>query len=240
MCGRFFGVEGITDTWANIWENLNFEFVSPSYNIAPSQLVPVIRNNDETQKREIVPLQWGLIPFWAKDKSIGFKTINARSETLAEKPSFKAAYQYRRAIIPASGFIEWQRVGKKKKQPFAMTLADKDAPMGFAGLWESWENPDVTQSEVIETFTIITTEANELVSQVHDRMPVILQPADFEVWMNAGQQDSGALKHLLIPYPAQQMQAHPINPLINSVANNSLEYLAPYESKGETLEFDFS
>jgi putative SOS response-associated peptidase YedK len=153
----------------------------------------------------------GLVPSWAKDVSIGAKLINARSETVTEKPSFREAFKKRRCIIPADGFYEWQRTGGKK-QPFFFQMQDEH-PFGFAGLWEKWKAID---GQVLETCTILTTEANEVLKPVHDRMPLILHPDDYELWLDADLRKLDLAKELLRPFPASEMIAYPVSPSINS------------------------
>ena len=166
--------------------------------------------------------RWGLIPSWAKDAKIGYKTINARSETLSEKPAFREAYKKRRCIIPLSGFIEWKRDGEIKR-PFRIGL--KDSPiMSVAGLWESWKNTPETE---LLSFTIITTDANPFMSRIHERMPVILAAENEEEWLNPQNQDGAQLSKLLIACPDHLLAAYEISTLINSPKNNRKELLTP-------------
>jgi putative SOS response-associated peptidase YedK len=177
-------------------------------------------------------LQWGLIPAWAKDPSIGYKTINARAETAAEKPSFRAAFRHRRCLIPADGFYEWQQAAdrKGKKQPYFISLQDRQ-PFAFAGLHEYWENPT---GEILETCTILTTSANEIMAPIHDsavptlseRMPVILAPDEYALWLDSNAKID-RLQALLDPYPAATMQLYPVSTLVNSPKNDSAECRQP-------------
>ena len=186
--------------------------VEPRYNVAPTQEILSIRQAED--EREAVFLKWGLIPSWAKDASIGAKLINARSETVTEKPSFREAFKKRRCIIPADGFYEWQRTGGRK-QPYYFGLKDGNL-FGFAGLWEKWRTPE---GESLETCSILTTEANETLSTVHDRMPVILHAESYDLWLDDDERHQELRKELLRPYPASEMTAHPVSTAINSPGN---------------------
>lgn len=179
------------------------------YNIAPTQLAAVVRNRDGRNHLDL--LKWGLVPGWSKDLSFGSHLINARSETAAEKPAFRHAFKQRRCIIPASGFYEWEQSGKKK-QPYYIQLSDQ-APMCLAGLWESWKAPDGSE---LETFTILTTAANKLVAPIHDRMPVILQPDTYSLWLSHDMHDPEQLQSLYEPFPSAGMTAHKVPDLVNN------------------------
>lgn len=176
---------------------------------------------------KLSPLKWGLVPSWAKDDSIGSKMINARAETLAEKPSFKNAFRSRRCIIPASGFYEWQKKGTGAKQPFYFYVKEKDV-FGFAGLWEEWL--DRTTGELLETCTIITTEANAVLEPVHDRMPVILQPKDYGQWLDEKEKNTDKLQKLLIPYSAGEMDSHAVSRNVNVPSADSAELIQKLNS----------
>lgn len=211
MCGRFtqrqpaaklekeFGVEEVPE-------------VEARYNIAPTQSILGIRQAPDG--REMSFLKWGLIPSWAKDSSMGAKLINARSETVTEKPSFREAFKRRRCIIPADGFYEWKRTDGRK-QPFFFHMSD-DRPFGFAGLWDRWQSPE---GEVIESCTILTTEANEVLIPVHDRMPVILHPETYELWLDDDPRKASLREELLRPFPASDMASYPVSNSINSPRN---------------------
>jgi putative SOS response-associated peptidase YedK len=188
----------------------------PRYNIAPTQAVPVIRvlrANPGTKERELVPLRWGLVPSWADDPAIGNRLINARSETVADKPSFRGAFRHRRCLIPADGFFEWRKEGKVK-QPVYVQRRDGQ-PFAFAGLWEEWER----EGEVIESCAIITTAANDLMAEFHDRMPVILDPKDYDLWLDPQVQDPRLLEPLLRPYSSGELVAHPVSQMVNNPRN---------------------
>jgi putative SOS response-associated peptidase YedK len=216
MCGRFtlaspgtvvaelFGLDGVPN-------------LRPRFNIAPTQAVAVVR--DEGGTRRLAELRWGLIPSWAKDPAIGNKLINARSETLAEKPAFRGAFRSRRCLVVADGFYEWAKTGTRK-QPWYFQLSD-GRPFGFAGLWERWLPAG---GEPIETCTIVTTEANELLAPVHDRMPVILDQSSFSAWL--GSEPGRPPDGLLAPYPAAAMTARPVGLTVNSPANDTPECIA--------------
>lgn len=211
MCGRF--------TLRTPKERIKREFqlqeepsVEARYNVAPTQNIVAIRQSADG--REVAELKWGLIPSWAKDTAMGARLINARSETVTEKPSFREAFKRRRCTIPADGIYEWQRAGKGK-QPFFFHMLD-DHVFGFAGLWDKWRDEE---GEIIESCTILTTEANEVFRPVHDRMPVILHPETYDEWLGDDPRAVEALKELLRPYPASEMVAYPISTRVNSPQN---------------------
>ncbi|OKH27099.1 SOS response-associated peptidase [Chroogloeocystis siderophila] len=215
MCGRY----TLTQSAEAIAAAFGLDAVpemEPRYNIAPTQSVPVILYSPEKQ-RQLKLMRWGLIPSWAQDSSIGARLINARSETVSEKPSFRAAFRQRRCLVVADGFYEWQRQ-EHKKQPYYFQLQDKQ-PFGFAGLWEHWQSSD---GEDINTCTILTTEANELMRSIHNRMPVILNPQDYTLWLNSAAQPT-ELQDLLRPYSSQAMNSYPVSTLVNKSTNNSPE-----------------
>lgn len=197
----------------------SLDFV-PRYNIAPSTDVLACRDLPETG-RELTQLRWGLIPSWAKDAKIAYHTINARAETVAEKPAYRAAFRRRRCLIAADGFYEW-KPDTPKKQPYHIRLKG-GAPFAFAGLWERWER----EGNAIESCTIIVTTANELVATIHDRMPVILPPVHYDRWLDPRLHDPEALKPLLRPYPAGEMEAWRVSTLVNSPKNDRPELIEP-------------
>jgi putative SOS response-associated peptidase YedK len=193
-----------------------------SYNVAPSQTIPIVGQEDS--KRHFAFARWGLIPSWAKEINTGYSTINARAETVAEKPSFRSAFKHRRCLIPADGFIEWQELTNNKvKQPWFITLKDKQ-PMALAGLWEHWQGKDGSE---IESCTIIVTSGNELMQNIHDRMPVILPNESWDEWLNTANTDSEGLQALLTQYPSEHMTAWPVSTVVNSPRHNSEECIAP-------------
>jgi putative SOS response-associated peptidase YedK len=192
---------------------------TPRYNIAPTQQVPIVRQDRNEPKRTFSPVRWGLIPSWAKDRSIGFKTINAMSETAAEKPAFRDAMKQRRCLIPSDGFYEWLRINSKEKQPYNFCMVD-DAVFAFAGLWERWRDP---AGEVIETCTILTTKPNVLVADVHDRMPAILKPEDYELWLDSGMTDAALLADCLQPFDPRLMKKYPVSTRVSRTENDDAE-----------------
>jgi putative SOS response-associated peptidase YedK len=202
------------------------EYLSPRYNIAPSQIIPVIRHSlSDDNLREMAGCKWGLIPFWSKDPKIGNKLINAKAETIAEKPSFRQAFAKRRCLIPADGFYEWLKRGKAPSQPFYVRRRDGGL-FAFAGLWEVWRTPE---GETLETCTIITVEPNELLSKIHNRMAAILKPEDEAVWINPKSEVDDLLR-LLRPYDSDELETIPVSRAVNSPANDSPECITPIEA----------
>lgn len=197
---------------------------TPKYNIAPTQQIPVIINDG---KNHLKLFQWGLIPFWAKDRSIGNKMINARSETVDTKPSFRHSFQNKRCLILADGFYEWRREGRSKT-PYRITIPGRKV-FGFAGIWDSWRGPE---GQTIDTCSIITTAANELMSTLHDRMPVILEQNKEQTWLNPSITDPLQLKPLLTPYPSGMMNAYQVSSLVNSPKNDSEECIQQIKDQG--------
>lgn len=181
------------------------------YNVAPTQLAPVVGFNPKTGQNGLAEMKWGLVPHWADDPSIGVKMINARAETVSEKASFRESLKRKRCVVPISGFYEWKREGGEK-QPYYFTQTN-GLPMGLAGLWADWKG----DGETLRTFTVITTGANEIVSTVHNRMPVILHPDQFEVWLDPDLPTESAV-HMLKPFPADEMQMHPVSKAISRPA----------------------
>jgi putative SOS response-associated peptidase YedK len=235
MCGRYllradprlleraFGITEFSETPRDL---------APRFNVAPTQSVAIVRNKpgreltiirraDGSAERELASVRWGLIPAWAKDPSIGNKMINARAEGASDKPSFRAAFKARRCVVPASGFYEWKRQGRGPKQPYLIQRKDEE-PIGFAGLWERWH--DRVSGEVVETCTIITCEPNELMAELHDRMPVILDPEDYDRWLDPSV--PGA-EELLRPCPAEWLEAVPVSTRVNNPANDDESILQP-------------
>jgi len=191
----------------------------PGYNIAPGQDIIILNNQGEKQ---LVTSRWGFIPYWAKDPVSGCRMINARAETVAEKPAFMAAFLDHRCLVIADGFFEWQK-DEKGKMPYYIHLIS-GRPFGFAGLYSTLTSP---QGESICTCTIITTDANELLSPVHNRMPVIIPKNKEDLWLDPGMQDQNILRGLLRPYPAKEMEMYPVSPKVNSPKFNSPDALKP-------------
>lgn len=220
MCGRFTLTVDPADLQEAFPEYTFPEPYAPRFNIAPTQPVLAIPNEGSSADFFL----WGLIPSWAKDPSIGARLINARAETLAEKPSFRAAFKYRRCLIPADGFYEWKaEPGEKRKTPYFIHMQD-GKPFAFAGLWETWNSPDGGQ---LRSCTIITTEPNVLMARLHQRMPVILHPRDYAQWLDPAPIQPSGLLPLLQPFPAEKMTAHPVSTLVNSPANDLAECIQP-------------
>jgi len=203
---------------------------APSYNAAPQSFQPVVRLNRDTNQREVALLRWGLVPFWAKDAKIGLNTINARAEEAAAKPAFREALKKRRCLVPADAFYEWQRLDSKKKRPFAVALKSGE-PYAFAGLWESWNS---TVGDALETFTILTTDPNELMSPIHNRMPVIVEPQNYERWLDSENPTQPPVD-LLRPYPAEAMCAWPVGEQVGNVRNNGPQLLDEAEAAQQSL-----
>jgi putative SOS response-associated peptidase YedK len=221
MCGRF-TLRQPAERIAREFQLEEVSDIGARYNIAPTQKILAIRQSPDG--REAGMFKWGLIPSWAKDASIGAKLINARSETVAEKPSFREAFKRRRCIIPADGFYEWQRTGSKK-QPFYFHLTD-DGLFGFAGLWDKWRTPN---GESLETCSILTTDANEVLRHMHDRMPVILHSDDYDLWLDEDVRKQDLRGELLRPYPAAEMNVYPVSTAINSPQHQGEELVQPID-----------
>ena len=213
MCGRFTQTQSVP----KITQEFGVAQVScdlgPSYNVAPTQKVAVIITDGVKQ---LVPVRWGLVPSWAKEVSIGSKMINARAETITEKASYRNAFKKRRCLVVADGFYEWQDLGGIKRPVYIRLRSGR--PFGFAGLYEVWNSPE---GEAIITCTIITTEANEIMKPIHERMPVIIPKRDEDVWLDPATEDQGLLLKLLKPYPAEEMEAYPVSKRVNSPKNNT-------------------
>lgn len=211
MCGRF-NLRTPTHQLVEIFDLVRVPDaadLAPRYNIAPTQPVAAIRQTD--LGRELALLRWGLIPPWADDPKIGNRMINARAETVATKPAFRSAFRERRCLIPADGFYEWKRLDSRRKQPYCIAT-DDGSPLALAGLWERWRRG----GESIESCTILTTEANELLAEMHDRMPVVLPRDAWDRWLDPDGRDVDELQSLLVPFPAVQMRAWPVSPLVNN------------------------
>jgi putative SOS response-associated peptidase YedK len=197
---------------------------SPRYNIAPTQPVPVIRQNPKEPRRELSLMRWGLIPSWSKDMSGAALMINARSETAATKPAFRDPLTSRRYLVPTDGFYEWVRTGKPK-QPYCFEVNDGEL-FAFAGLWDRWKDPS---GQWVKSCSILTTTPNAVTSPVHDRMPVILDRADYDLWLDPSFADVAAVSDLLKPYDARLMRCYPVSARVNHVANDDAECAKPVE-----------
>jgi putative SOS response-associated peptidase YedK len=210
-------------SWAEVVEYFRIIPSTPEewiarYNVAPSQMVPDVR--EDAEGRYLGVLKWGFVPSWSKDGKIA--PINAMSETVGEKPMFRSAFRKRRCLLPASGFYEWMKSGKAK-QPFHFTVRGGH-PIGLAGIWETWHKPD---GEIVETVAILTTEANELVQPAHNRMPVILQPRYYDEWLDPKLQDAAVLEPMLRPYAAEDMEARPVSDYVNNARHEGPDCLTP-------------
>lgn len=220
MCGRY--------TLAATQEQLTEEFdlveaepLRPRFNIAPTQMVPVVRVLDDKNKRQLDLLRWGLVPRWAKDPSIGNRMINARSEQAAVKPAFRTPLRRQRCLVPCTGFYEWKQLetgtgSKRRKQPYFIRRRDERV-FAFAGLWEHWQGPT---EQAIDSFTILTTKPNGLIHPLHDCMPVIISPDDYELWLDPNVQDVERLQPFLRPLPSEELTAHAVSPRVNSPAHD--------------------
>ncbi|MBL8964833.1 MAG: SOS response-associated peptidase [Phycisphaeraceae bacterium] len=223
MCGRFTHLY----TWRQLHRLLNLTTPPiewpPRYNVAPSQVAPIVRDLDDDQ-REVALLRWGLVPPWADDLKFGFRTINARAETVATAPAFRSAFQRRRCIVPVSGYYEWKKITEKSKQPFYFTGTDGE-PLMLAGLWESWRGK-TDDAPAVETFTVITTTPNEAAAKVHDRMPVILDRESVDRWLDPHVPGPDVLS-LLRPSPPELLMPVPVSTLVNSPKNDVPNCIQP-------------
>jgi putative SOS response-associated peptidase YedK len=207
MCGRY-GRRADKQRIAEWMQTHNVDvfddsYLAPSYNVAPQSFQPVVRLDSETGKRELTVMRWGLVPFWAKDAKMAFNTINAKAETIATSPAYREAMKRRRCLVPADWSYEWKKLDAKTKQPYAIAMKDAEL-FAFAGLWDSWNDKET--GKALETYTVITTDPNELMEPIHNRMPVILHRQDYERWLSPG--DPAQLPvDLLRPYPVEAMKA---------------------------------
>jgi putative SOS response-associated peptidase YedK len=217
MCGRF-SLSQPTEALAQRFQLDEVPPLESQYNIAPTNSVATVLVYPANKKRQFRLLHWGLIPSWAKNPQIGAKMINARAETVAQKPAFRAAFRHRRCLVLADGFYEWQQL-EGKKQPYYIQIQDGQ-PFAFAGLWEHWKGSD---GSVIDSCTLLTTEPNELLRPLHNRMPVILKPENHDLWLDPDVQQPDLLHPLLCPYPSKEMVAFPVSKQVNNPANNTPE-----------------
>jgi len=228
MCGRY-QLKTEAGRLAGLFHALHVEgadLLVPRYNIAPGTPVLIVR--ETPRGRAIEHVRWGLVPGWSDDPKIGYKLINARSETAAEKPGFRGAMKYRRCIVPVSGFYEWKKINSKTKQPHHITL-DGVEVFGLAGLWESWQDPAGNE---LDTCTILTCAPNEMMADLHDRMPVILKPDTYDAWLDSDQQDAQAASRLLKPYAADKMAAWPVSTYVNKAGNEGPQCIEPAGQQG--------
>ncbi len=221
MCGRY-ALIASAPRLARLLGLLDVPELPARYNIAPSQSAPVVVRRAETSRPELILMRWGLVPSWAKKPGTDYRLINAKAETLAERPAFRNAYRRRRCLIPASGFYEWKK-SADRKQPYYIAM-ESGEPLVFAGLWERWRSPD---DEIIESFAIITTEPNALVSAIHTRMPAILEEQAYHAWLAPNNQDLATLQPLLGPYIEKPMVAVPVSSHANSPHNDDPRCIEP-------------
>ncbi|WP_075618661.1 SOS response-associated peptidase [Paenisporosarcina indica] len=215
MCGRYSLFMNLNKLEERFGEaTFEAEDYEPSYNIAPSQYILTVINDGS--KNRLGYLKWGLVPPWAKDSKIGFKMINARSETVHEKPSFRESLKKKRCLVVADSFFEWKKTDRDKV-PMLVKLKSEE-PFAMAGLWETWKS---STGEAIHTCTVLTTEPNELMASIHDRMPVILKPEDEHTWLDPSIQDIKVLQHLLRPFEDNRLEAYEVSSMVNSPKNNS-------------------
>ncbi len=227
MCGRYVSVSSPTILADRFGvDEVRITEKEPVYNVAPTLEMPVVAVSRGRRVLDLV--RWGLVPSWAKDLTIGARQINARAESVASKAAYKRAFLKRRAIVPADGFYEWEKVeGRKQKQPWFIRRRDGE-PLAFAGLWEIWHDPEIgDDAPRIRTFTIVTTTANDLLAPIHDRMPVVLPESDWDRWLDPEFDDVGALQQLLVPAPDAELEMWPVSTLVNKADNDGPELLEP-------------
>lgn len=231
MCGRYVSSTPPDELARYFGASLQAErLVGPDYNVAPTRKVFTVLEDGET--RVVEQLRWGLVPFWAKDAAIGNRMINARAETIGSKNAFRKPFERHRCIVPADGFYEWTKEpGQKVKQPWYIHRPDGE-PYAFAGLWETWRGAD-RESEPMRSCTIITTSANEPMSKLHDRMPVILPPSAWDTWLDPENHDTEALGQLLVPAPPEIITFHPVSTEVNNARNQGAHLLDPVELVGD-------
>ncbi len=217
MCGRYL-ITTPVEAIRQIFQVDQRPNLAQRYNVAPTQSVPIIRRGEAG--RELVTVRWGLVPFWAKDLKIGARMINAKAETVAEKPAFRDGYKRKRCLVLADGFYEWKKI-EGGKQPYLIRLKTAE-PLAFAGLWADWK--DKASGERIESCTIITTEPNALMATIHNRMPAILPPEAYDLWLNPEAADG---QGLLLPFPAEAMEAYPVSPRVGNVKNDDPALIEP-------------
>ena len=224
MCGRY-SITTPPEAIQRIFEVPERLNMPARYNVAPTQDAPVVRLGDD-DARHLNQLRWGLVPFWADDPGIGARMINARAESAADKPAFRVAFQGRRCLVVADGFYEWQKPAIKggRKQPFRIVRHD-ERPFAFAGLWERWQQPE-SEAPPLETFTILTTDANARVRPIHERMPVMLDETQFDGWLDP-QASRSSLERLLRPYPAEKVHTYAVSTRVNKVENDDPAVIAP-------------
>ncbi len=232
MCGRYRLTAN--ERWLSEYFNIPAEDIewAARWNVAPTDEVATVLQHRTEPKRIFARMRWGLIPSWAKDISTGLKTINAASETAADKPAFREPMKKRRCLIPADGFYEWKKLGPKKTQPYNIGMTDNGL-FAFAGLWDSWKDPS---GKIIQSCTILTTEANLLLKDIHDRMPVILDPNDYDLWLDPGLTDPVKIRDLLKPFDSRRMRVYAVSPTVNKVSNDGPECAEEIDLEKSTLQ----
>jgi len=228
MCGRY-TLSAPADEIASLFDLVTMPDIPPRFNVAPTQETAVVRVIAPREPRRLDLLRWGLIPYWADDPAIGNRMINARSESVADKPAFRHSFRRQRCLIATDGFYEWKKSGKLK-QPFHIRRKDR-RPFAFAGLWERWKDP---AGKLLDTFTILTTDANELIQPLHDRMPVILDRKDFDLWLDPAVSDPARLQPLLAPAPGDSMETVPVSRTVNSPAYDAADCIEPLVEENGT------
>jgi putative SOS response-associated peptidase YedK len=225
MCGRYVTVSSpaLLAERFHVTE-VRPETLEPSYNVAPRAAVPVVAERHGERVRDVV--RWGLVPFWAKDPKIGDRMINARAERLLGSNAFKRPFERKRCIVPADGFYEWQKLDTKRKQPWFIRRRDGE-PLAFAGLWETWHDPADEDAPPVRSCVIITTEPNELLAPIHDRMPVVLPETDWDTWLDVDNHDVASLRKLLVPLPADELEAWAVSTRVNKADNDGPELITP-------------
>jgi len=227
MCGRFAFDADLGQLEDRFAAGAAFSRLTPHYNVAPGMFMPVITRNSPNTA---VMARWGLVPHWAKDPAIGYKLINARAESVADKPAFRSSFRNKRCLVPTSGFFEWKHIDKEKV-PYFIRLKGADM-FAFAGLYDEWKD---AEGYPVLTFTIITTAPNDLMEPIHSRMPVIFSREDEDVWLDPDEHDEEKLKKLLDPYPSGGMEAYPVSKLVNSPANDTPDVLKPQGEQASLL-----
>ncbi len=237
MCGRFVSATSPEDLARFFQTPLPEVELPPRYNIAPTaDIYACVENREKSRRLEV--FRWGLVPFWAKDPSVGQRMINARAETLTKRNAYRRAYKNHRCLVPADGFYEWRKPAKgsglKRKQPYFIHRPDGE-PIAMAGLWESWRGPDRDSDEALFTVTLITTDANDELAVIHDRTPAIIEPENFEEWLDPENHDTDSLSELLGPVPPGELEAYPVTPRVGSVRNDGPELIQPWEPDTDPL-----
>ena len=221
MCGRFV-IHSAPEQIRDLFGVAEVPHYGAQYNVAVSQSTPIVRRK-QNGEREIAYMRWGLIPHWSKDSRIAYQCFNARSETVHEKPAFRDAFEQNRCLVLTNGFYEWEKTSKKEKTPYFFHFKD-DRLFAYAGLWSRNEQ----LGTAVETFSVVTTEANELLQRCHPRMPVILRPEDFQLWLDPGIKTREAVEHLFTPYTSEEMAVHPVHPRVNTVKNQGADLMQAY------------